>query len=77
MIMAKQRGLMQVFMACSPDSEVYMIVREPETCKYSVTLYHPSLCEQDKYALRTVQAPSAPPLEAKSQDEDDYYRDEL
>lgn len=33
-------------MACSPDKEVYMFVREPATCTYVVTLYHPSICDQ-------------------------------
>lgn len=71
--------ILQVYMACSPDSETYMLVREPDTCKYAVTLYHPSLCKQDKYALRTVQAPAAQATEAQpdSQEKDDYYRDEL
>ena len=40
---------LQVQLVCSPDAEVYMLVREPETCRYVVTLYHPSICSIQGY----------------------------
>lgn len=42
----------QVQLVCSPDAEVYMLVREPETCRYVVTLYHPSICDIQGYQHR-------------------------
>ncbi|CAL8463374.1 g2908 [Coccomyxa elongata] len=42
----------KVQLVCSPDAEVYMLVREPETCRYVVTLYHPSICDIDGYQHR-------------------------
>ena len=48
----------QVRMACSPDAEVYMLVREPELCQYVVTLYHPLHCSQWERGLHPVGAPS-------------------
>lgn len=44
--------ILQVQLVCSPDAEVYMLVREPETCHYVVTLYHPSICDIDGYQHR-------------------------
>ena len=39
-------------MACSPDQEIYMIIQEPETCKYVCVLYHPSVCLVEGMDLR-------------------------
>lgn len=44
--------LRQVQLACSPDADVYMLVREPETCRYVVTLYHPTVCAVEGYHHR-------------------------
>ena len=37
-------GVMQVRLACSPDKDIYMIIQEPETCRYVCLLYHPAVC---------------------------------
>ncbi len=36
--------MLQVYLACSPDKETYMIIGEPETCSYVCVLYHASVC---------------------------------
>ena len=51
----------QVRMACSPDADVYMLVREPELCRYVVTLYHPLQCSDQETNLHSVGAPSPVP----------------
>ena len=32
-------------LACSPDKQAHMIVREPAQCVYIITLYLPKLCQ--------------------------------
>lgn len=39
--------MLQVYLACSPDKETYVIIGEPETCSYVCVLYHPSVCLVD------------------------------
>jgi hypothetical protein len=56
----KDAVCLQVRSACSPDAESYMLVREPAMCRYIVTLYHPAICQDKKYAIRVVEAPSSP-----------------
>jgi hypothetical protein len=34
----------EVRLACSPDGEMHMLVREPAFCSYVVVLYVPTLC---------------------------------
>lgn len=34
--------------ACSPDSSLHLLVREPNFCRYIMVLYHPELCEVDR-----------------------------
>lgn len=31
--------------ACSPDTALHLLVREPEFCRYIMVLYHPHLCK--------------------------------
>ena len=37
-------GVLQVRLACSPDKDTYLIIQEPETCRYISVLYHPAVC---------------------------------
>lgn len=32
-------------LACSPDQEAHMVIREPAQCLYIITLYIPGLCQ--------------------------------
>ena len=34
----------EVRIACSPDSRVHMLIREPDYCSYVFVLYVPQLC---------------------------------
>jgi len=34
--------------ACSPDSSLHLLVREPNFCQYIMVLYHPQLCGVDR-----------------------------
>lgn len=45
---------LQVQFARSPDDEIYMVVREPEVCKYVITLYHPDSCWRTLSTKRKV-----------------------
>ena len=38
-------------LACSPDEEAHMIVREPAQCMYIITVYLPGLCQATQGAL--------------------------
>lgn len=72
--------LRQVQLACSPDSDAYMLVREPETCRYVVTLYHPSICTVEGYKYHktmtldevksTLKVPNIPPTQAAADREE-------
>ena len=32
-------------LACSPDTSMYMVVREPIACSYIVVVYTPTVCD--------------------------------
>eukprot|EP00198_Chlamydomonas_reinhardtii_P011586 XP_001700923.1 predicted protein [Chlamydomonas reinhardtii] len=38
--------------ACSPDSALYMLIREPDFCTYTFVIYVPQLCELPYYRPR-------------------------
>ena len=31
-------------LACSPDKDIYLVIQEPQTCRYVGVLYHPAVC---------------------------------
>lgn len=39
-------------LACSPDGELRLLIREPEFCKYIFVVYSPALCELDAFKPR-------------------------
>ena len=56
--------LWQVRLACSPDAESYLVVREPAACAYIIVLYTPFMCSHSEYAptwlLQTSQQQQQP-----------------
>ena len=41
----KQPRQTELRIACSPDPERHLLMREPQQCQYVMVLYEPSLCE--------------------------------
>lgn len=41
-------------LACSPDDQSHMIIREPAQCMYIIVLYLPSLCSVPAYQSPNV-----------------------
>ena len=39
----------QVRLACSPDQETYLTVREPAPCEYGLLLLLPAMCAHSEY----------------------------
>ena len=35
----------EVRIACSPDSQQHLVMREPEQCQYIIVMYDPGVCE--------------------------------
>lgn len=47
----------EVRIACSFDSNIHMLVREPDFCQYVFVIYSPSLCKVERFKPRVkVQA---------------------
>ncbi len=39
-------------LACSPDANTYMLIREPDFCTYVYVIYVPQLCKLEYYKPR-------------------------
>ncbi|MEW5317451.1 MAG: hypothetical protein WDW38_008745 [Sanguina aurantia] len=45
----------EVRLACSPDSKLRILIREPDFCHYVFIIYVPQLCDMPFYAARALQ----------------------
>jgi hypothetical protein len=50
----------QVRLACPTDGQIHLVVREPATCRYVLTLYLPLVCNRPEYRPKTPNAASTP-----------------
>eukprot|EP00775_Hariotina_reticulata_P011589 gene11589-11733_t len=50
-------------LACSPNKNWHMLVREPDFCRYIMVLYHPSMCTIQRY--KPVPRPKGSSLDGK------------
>lgn len=65
----------EVRVVCSPDSQWYMTVAEPSTCRYLITLFAPPLCELPGFSLPQDTLHTVV-LDAKEDHQDNEYYDE-
>jgi hypothetical protein len=46
--------VIQVRLACPTDGQIHLVVREPATCRYVLTLYLPLVCNRPEFRPRTL-----------------------
>lgn len=69
----------EVRIACSFDSSIHMLVREPDFCQYVFVIYSPSLCKVERFKPRVKaqargqEATEEEDIELEDDDDEDEY----